>query len=224
MPDDLDEIIDPIAVPDEQVTEPEVTAEPVAEVAEDAPAEPAPVEEPAKQPEPTVPLSALLEVRREMQELKGRIPQQEAPPPPDVLDDPQGFAGHVSGQVAQAVTQVKLEQSRFNAEREFGKDLVDEAYAYFDANPAQSHQFLSHPSPFHAAVDFYQRQKTAQEVGSDPEAYRAKIEAEVRAKIESEQAAKQAATAAPSLAASPNLGARNSSVAPTHTPLDDLLS
>ena len=79
-----------------------------------------------------------------------------------------------------------MQQSKFLAEREFGAETVNEAVAYFDKNPAASQQFMNHPSPFHAAVEFYQRQKTVEEIGADPEAYKASLREQIRAELEAE--------------------------------------
>jgi len=171
---------------------PQVEEEVIAEPVVDEPQ----VEEPkaeaaAKEPE-MVPLSALLEMRRELQDVKSRLPKAEQPKAPDVFDDPEGYQGYVGKQIEQRAVSQKLESSKFHAEREFGADVVSEAYAYFEAHPEQSQALLGHPSPFHAAVEVYNSQKVAQEIGNDPAAYAAKVKASVRAEIEAEMVAKQA--------------------------------
>jgi hypothetical protein len=102
-----------------------------------------------------------------------------------------------------------MQMSKFQAEREFGQETVKEAVAYFDQHPQQSQQFMSHPSPFHAAVEFYQRQKVASEIGSDPEAYKQKLREELRAELEAEltQSPKSKPKAPPpSMASAPAAG------------------
>lgn len=174
-----------------QEAAPEAETAPEVEASAPTPEEaPTPVE--TAQPEPTVPLSALMEVRKELQEMKAGMPRPEAPKAPDVFEDPQGFAGHLSRQVQSAQLTTKLETSRFMAEREFGKDTVDKAFQFFNERPEQSQALLSHASPFHAAVEEYNKHAIAQEIGQDPAAYRAKIEAEVRAKVQAEMVAEQA--------------------------------
>lgn len=135
----------------------------------------------------------LAEARAEAQRLQqqSQQPKQEPEAAPDVLEDQEGFTRSIVGGVQQQMTQQKLQMSRFFAEREFGGDTVKEAIAFFDQNPQLSHQFLNEPSPFHAAVEFVQKQKAAAEIGPDPAAYRQKLEAEIRQKIEAELAAKQ---------------------------------
>lgn len=202
----------------------------------DAP-EPEKQEAPAElEPEKTVPLAALQAARDEAKTLKAkladfdRLQQQVAhlsqhiqqpritPDDPDFLPRlAQAFDGRVTGQ--------KMEMSRFLAERDFGKDVVAEAYAYFDEHPQESQALLNEVSPFHAAVDHYKRMKAAQEIGSDPDGYRARIEAEIRQKILAEQAAESVKqpSRGPSLASQPNLGSRQGAEWSGPTPLDDIL-
>lgn len=139
-------------------------------------------------------LKAQLEAtRRELDQF--RQSQQPKPEPqkiPDVLEDQEGYTKTVLGAVQRQQVQQKLQMSRFFAEREFGRETVDEAVSFFDQNPQLSHQFINEASPFHAAVEFVKAQKAAAEIGPDPVAYKAKLEQEIRAKIEAEMAAKQA--------------------------------
>lgn len=200
---DLDEIVggetpveEPQAAPVETPEEPKVE-EPQA-VAPETP------EEPPKEEPKMVPLAEVDRLRAKVRDLEGRIPTPEPEKAPDVLDDQEGFASHITGALERRVMAEKLSTSRFLAEREFGVDLVQKAYDYFDANPGQSPGLLAHPSPFHAAVEQFQAQQVAVEIGNDPAAYKAKLEAEIRAKVEAEMVAKQAkeraATPAPSMA------------------------
>lgn len=192
---DLEQIIDG-AEPEQEAPVAEVAAEPeqtdAPEVVEAEPIAEA-TAEPEPKPDTTVPLAALLEVRQELQALKSLATPKAAPVPiPDVFEDPQGYQKHMQGMVEQAAVSQKLEMSRFMAERDFGKENVDAMFKYFDANPGQSQQFLSAASPFHAGMEFYNQQQVATEIGNDPAAYRAKLEAEIRGKLEAEMVAKQA--------------------------------
>lgn len=218
MSDEIDEMLSQESEQESVSEQPEAEAPEAPEEAQaEAPAEVE--EEPQVEPEakekaePMVPLSVLKstreDLRQQLDEMRRMIgsPKQEqpaAPPPPDVFEDPQKYTQYIGQQVQQSVIGAKLEMSRWQAEREFGKEALEEVVQYFDQNPAQSQQFLSAPSPYHAAKEFYDAQKTAQEIGNDPAAYKAKLEAEIRAKVEAEMAAKQAsqmaAKPAPSLA------------------------
>lgn len=217
----------------EQVEQPPVTVEePAAEAAESpepVAEEPTPEEpaEPAAEEPQMVPLAALKEVRRELQDLKSRMPQQEAPKAPDVLEDPEGYEQFTHRKTQNMVIGTKLETSRFLAEREFGADLVGQAFEYFNAHPEQSHALLAHPSPFHAAVEEFQKHKVAQEIGSDPQAYAEKVKAEAlaqaKAELVAEQAKATAASAAPSMANVTGTGGGAKPLWNGPTPLDNLL-
>ncbi|MGB1215738.1 MAG: hypothetical protein ACPG4X_20375 [Pikeienuella sp.] len=205
-------------------------AEKPAEVAEaepDAPAEPAAevVEDP-RDKELAGLKAALSETRGEMRALKAaNQPAPEPVPLPDVLDDPQGYNNHVADQMAQAVYQQKLDTSKFMAVEKYGQEAVDEAYAYFNDRPAETAAFAAHPSPFHAAVEAYQRNKVATEIGNDPEAFKAKLRAEIMAEINAQRVAENVAQVgnAPSLASEPNLGSRSTPAWSGPTPLNNLL-
>lgn len=154
-----------------------------------------PVAQPKADP---VPIQALLDERdrrqkyeREAAELREKLAAFEAAknsPPPDLYADPEARLQFERSTYEQMVVNAKLDQSRWLAERDFGKPLVDEAFEYFNKFPALSHQFKNEPSPFHAAVEFYKRQKVADEVGPDPEAYKKRLRDELEAQIRAELA------------------------------------
>lgn len=201
--------------------EPVGAAEPPADKGEQ-PAAPvsAPPAEPPKE-QHVAPLTALLDERekrqaaeREAAELRAWRQQQEAAlraqkqSAPDPRQDPYGALAYERALFQAQLTNTRLQTSRFLAEKDFGADVVQEAFEFFDRNPALSHQFVDHPSPFHAAVEFYRRQKVADEVGADPAAYRAKLEAEIREKLlaEMQQSAPPKPRLPGSLAAAPAAG------------------
>lgn len=197
---------DKLAFLDGEQPEPEITAEAEApEVVTTEPAQGEPEAAPpaaVEQEKPSaIPISALLDERerrqkaeREAEELRqwrAQIEaQQKAKPAPDFFTDPDQRLAYERQQFQAQFTAMKLQQSRFLAERDFGAETVNQAYAYFDQNPHLSHQFLDHPSPFHAAVEFYKRQKAVEEIGADPDAWKAKqmetIKEQLRAEIMAE--------------------------------------
>lgn len=194
-------------------------------VAEQQP-EPAPVEakgEPEAAPPAAVeeakhiPITALLDERdkrkaamAEADQLRRKLAEYEAKtaPKPDFYADPEA-ALTATQQAAQqaaiaAALNTKLETSRFLAEKEFGAEVVKEAYAFFDQNPHLSRDLIASPSPFHEAVKTYQRHKMMQEIGDDPASYRARIEAETRERLLAEMQAQPKPTAPPpSMASAP---------------------
>lgn len=227
-PEVVEEAVDTPAEPEKTEPEPEqVEAEQTGEEVGEPPA-PEP-EEPVSEPVQHAPLTALLDEREKRQEAqrkaedfdrqlremraelqKAQQPKQEAP---DWFENPQEAAQFHNNQVEQQFQSRMLQQSKFLAEREFGSETVTEAVQYFDQHPQASQQFKDHPSPFHAAVEFYQRQKVAQEIGSDPEAYKAQLREELRKEVEAEMMQKGASIQSakpksppPSAASSPSVG------------------
>jgi hypothetical protein len=190
---DLEQVLNGSTEPPQPEPE-EVKAEEQVEQETETLEEPGKVEAKAD-PEPEmVPVSVVAELRRELREAKRVLvqPQPQPKPAPDVIEDPDGYRAHMQEALSASITSTKLEMSRFMAEREFGSKVVEEAYAYFDDHPEESGALLKSASPYHAAVEHFNRVKVAKEIGSDPQAYAKKVEAEVRAKIEAEMVAKQA--------------------------------
>lgn len=230
--DDLNDIIDETPA-EETPVEPEQPEEPQPEepVVQAEPAELAQPAEPAAPP--MVPQAVIGEVRAENRALKkqleqlGQMVQSQQPEPqaPDFYENPEAAVQHHIQPVHKALEAQKMQMSRFTAEQQFGPELVQQAYDYFEANPQASQALMGHPSPFHAAVQEYQKAQIANEVGNDPAAYREKIRAEVEREIRREMEAKQTAAAvaqAPSMAAETSIGGRVAP-APTLTSLDDIL-
>ena len=157
----------------------------------------------------SVPVTALLDERekrqrieaeaeqakRELAEYRRREQQAQQKPVevPDMLENPDGFRQHLESTVNHRVEQMRGMMSRFMAEREYGPELVAEAFEYFNRHPRESFALLQAPSPFHAAVEAYQKAQAVEEFGTDPNAYREKLraeyEAELREKIRAEYAA-----------------------------------
>ena len=204
--------------------EPETPETQQAETPEPAP-EPAPIPADDPRDKQIAGLTAALgEVRGELRAFKQAQPSPEPKPAPDFYEDPAAAVQHQVAPLQQAVVGTKLEMSRFMAEREFGKEIVAAAYAYFDANPAKSVELLSHPSPFHAAVDEFNKVRVAEEIGKDPDAWRAAETAKIRAQVEAEMVAKQAqeraAQVAPSMADVTGTGGGPKTTWSGPTPLD----
>lgn len=190
-----------VAEAEPEQVEAEAEAEPETQTGEEQEAEP-----PSAAPKESdrIPVTALLDEREKRQEAQRkaeeadrklkqyeqelrRIREARQEAPPDWYDDPQKAAQYQQRTIEQRFEAQRMQQSKFFAEREFGADVVNEAVAYFDAHPQQSQQFLAHPSPFHAAVEFYRKQKVADEIGADPEAYKAKLREELLAELQASQ-------------------------------------
>lgn len=188
--------------------QPEVVAEPEAAVeAEVVVEEPAPEVAAAPEPKPepapeTVPVAVVQELRRELRELK-----QAAMPRPQTPEfiDPEGM-GYMQQQVQQISQNVKLDISEEMARSQHGDEKVDAAFAAFQAkdDPGLNQTVMASRSPWNEVVKWHEQQQVAAEIGGDPAAYRANLEAELRTKIEAEMVTKQAqaraAQVAPSMA------------------------
>lgn len=179
--------------------EPQVEAEPEAKGETVAP--PATPEDHGR-----IPIAALLDERekrkekeREAEELRRRIAEYEAKaaPKPDFFTDPEAAIEAAQRAAQAAVINTKLETSRFLAEEKYGAEKVQAAYEFFDRNPHLSAPLLNSPSPFHAAVKEYEKHMAMQEIGEDPAAYRARVEAEIRERILAEMNVQPKPTAPP---------------------------
>lgn len=193
--------------------------------------DPAPPAE-SEEKQQSIPITALLDEREKRQAAERRAQEAEKwrkdmeerqrsaqAEVPDFYNDPDARLNHERQAFQQALIGSKLQQSRFLAERDFGKETVEAAYAYFDQNPQLSHQLLSHPSPFHAAVEFHKRQQAADEIGADPEAWKTKQIEQMREQIKQELLSEMQSPAQPkprppgSLASAPASGRSGEPVA-----------
>lgn len=187
--------------------------EPEPEVATGVDAGPPPAVEEKPQ---SIPLTALLDerekrqriereaeqARRDLETLRRQIAMQQQPKKaPDFFEKPDEAINYRLAPVQQQIVGVKMQQSQFLAERDFGKEAVEEALRFFDEHPQLSTQLVDHPSPFHAAVEMHKRAKFLQQVGDDPDAY---INAQVEARLKERLASVQTSPA-PSAAPPPSL-------------------
>lgn len=176
------------------------------------PAQPAP---PAATPDvrspQTVPLPELLEQRharqlaeRENQLLRQQLQQfyeaqqranQPQPQPIDPVSQPEAAYAALQQELArrdQMMEQMALHQrantSEMIARSQHGDQIVDQAIDSAVKSGLNQH-FMRQPDPYKALITWHKSQQIAQEIGNDPNAYRARIEAEVRAKILAEMKA-----------------------------------
>ena len=185
--------------------------------------EPAPVEQQPQAPDPNanrqVPLSELMAERKKRQEIERlhmeaearakayeqmqqRQPQQpqyqpqpQAEEPPDFYTNPEGALQFHLQKQQHAYENMMLNQSEVMARDKFGDEIVDTALKAAQAAGVAA-SFRDQPHPWGELVKWHKRQQTLQVVGDDPDAYRTKIEAEVRAKVLAELKAGGAGAAA----------------------------
>jgi hypothetical protein len=124
-------------------------------------------------------------------------PAYQPPPQPTVsfAEDPEGY---LAQERAQRIEDMMHERANFSEMRlrdKIGSDQVDAMKAEFkkaaEADPTLYVKLRSQLDPYSWANAEVERIRLLRDVGTDPAAYRAKIEAEVRAKLEEEMAAVQ---------------------------------
>jgi outer membrane biosynthesis protein TonB len=165
--------------------------------------EAAPPQEPPPPPQPhQVPLSELLNTReraqsaeRERDELKRALEhiqrqqqqaQQKPAEVPDIFSDPEAYTRHINETVHRTTTEMRLEFDMQLAEVRH-PDVFPKAYdAFIQAvgnpgrpNPQLYHEVMGARSPGQAIVDWFKRDQVLREVGTDPAAYRQKLQQEL---------------------------------------------
>lgn len=166
-------------------------------------------------------------LQRQVAELLQRvpIPKQEEAPKPDWFENPEVAAQHtVHSTVApqfDRINQTLMAIAKDTAIGRYTEEKVGEAEAAFNRaaqagaiDPAVHAQINNSPNPWAAAVKWYNAQQAKAEIGDDPAAYRAKLEAEILAKhgltAEGGAVERQPATVMPSnLAGARNVGSRS---------------
>lgn len=210
----LDEVSEDVTEDTPEVEEVSAQAEepaeaPVEEVETEETGEETPPPGEPKETEQRVPVSALKDEREKRQSLeqevariKAMLEQKQAQQPkPDFFQNPDAA-------IDQRLAEVRVQQSRFMAEREFGADTLKEVDAYFSTRPLEeSQRFLNHPSPYHAAVEAWKKQTLLDKMGSDPDAF---IEQEIQRRLQEAQTkavqTPKPAAPPPSMAKAPRAG------------------
>jgi hypothetical protein len=197
----------PEAVETEVVETPPVaeTVEPPVTPAPEAPTAPEPKEE-------HVPLAALKAERKKRQEYEDRLrqyeQQQAQQPQPSFYEAPEQYVQTLLQQHSQHVTQRMLGALEAQA-REVYPDY-DEVFEIVQenaaGNPIVVQQIMQAPNPAMAAYKLGKQLREMQAM-QDPDAYRAKIEAEIRAKVDAEYKAKEEAKLRAANAIPPDLTA-----------------
>jgi hypothetical protein len=122
------------------------------------------------------------------------VPKQEQAAAPDWFENPTEAMRHqMTQQLSPAFEQVNQTLqaiAKDNAIVRFTEEKVTAAEQAFLAamqsrqlDPADYEKVVSSPNRYAAAVQWYERQQINQEIGSDPAAYKAKLEAEIREKV-----------------------------------------
>lgn len=157
--------------------------------------------------------------------MEAQKPKPEPQQKPDWFENPDAAAQHTMQQTVNprfdAVNRVLMENAKLVAGLKYGDDKIEAAdKAFMDAvqtgkiDPADYQRVTTAPNIFAAAVQWHQRQQAQAEIGDDPAAYRARLEAEIREKLtaelqQGEQQTQQRQPVMPSnIAGARNVGSR----------------
>lgn len=161
-------------------------------------------------PEPQVPLSALKEVRGENRTLKQRLSDIEVlllernrQPTPDPIADPEAHSAYLMHEMQRIQANTIAEMSERFARDKHGDEFMDEA---LDAAKAAGvvDRLRQSRDPWGDLAKWHKAEKAKAEIGDDPEAYKARLKAELLAELKSETAGRSVSPPA-SLAGQPNL-------------------
>lgn len=205
------------AVEPEKVKEPQEKVEPEAE--------------PKAEEKPDgamVPTALYVEARTKAKELEKRLEAAESKPPepepmPDILEAPDAVAPWVQKQIEEATNRTRLEMSKAMAVETYGEEAVNDALAAVQGDQATAQRLLGEHLPYKALVDWHKKQQVFNEIGPDPEAWKAAERAKIKADIEAEMAVKTV-RATPSLATETNAGARSGPSWSGPTPIGKIIA
>jgi hypothetical protein len=117
-------------------------------------------------------------------------PQPGQPEIPDPLEDPAGYRATIEQQFESRQRQFELRQTlsfseRF-ARREHGNEAFEECRAWLSTRPDLADYFVAQEDPWQSAMDYFKRERLAEEIGDDPNAWRERERARIRAELEAE--------------------------------------
>lgn len=173
-------------------------------------APPAEVESQQPRQEKFVPLKAVEDERRKRQELEKRIAEfearfaaqqkpQEPVQPADWDLDPRGAASQWMAEMNRRTFTMAVEMSeRVLKEKHSDYEEVRNVFAEAaKADPRLAVELVNHPFPAEFAYQQGKRLRMLQEIGDDPESYKARLREELLAELRSQGAAPQAPAQAP---------------------------
>lgn len=149
-------------------------------------------------------------------------PQYQPPPMPDFNQDPHGFMAAYEQRLQTRLLNDRLNTSELFLRDKIGPEKVDEYIGEFKqlaaADPTLYQKMYNEMNPYGWMVKETDRLRMLRDIGDDPAAYRARLEAEARAKWEAEQAANgQQPAASPAAGMQPSLATARSVAARSET-------
>lgn len=112
-------------------------------------------------------------------------PAQHAPQEqmPDPYTDPDGYLRAIMAETEHRQRTHIANLSEANARRTHGDKLIDEATQWAGQTGQAAQFFYKSADPYHDVVQSYRRYQALQQIGPDPDAYRAKVRQEVLAEL-----------------------------------------
>ncbi len=135
-------------------------------------------------------------------------PRPQPTPLPNPAEDPEGYHRAITGGFRSEMSRFRLETTLNLSERfarqQHGNEAFEETKAWLTTRPDLEDFFLTQPDPWGAAFSHYSREKLADEIGDDPNAWREKERQRIRDEILAEQgAAPRDPAPAPQMRAAP---------------------
>lgn len=171
--------------------------------------------------------------RRIAQLMEANRPQQQQEPP-DFFANPEQAMQQFMRPVLQRIEGMSEAMSRQFAVRDHGADTVQQAYSSLEqrmaSDPAAQGEYariMRSGDPWGELVRWHKREQAMAEIGTDPDAYKAKVREQLLAELQNgggqQQQAKPSATALPSnFAQARNVGARTGPAWAGPAPLADI--
>lgn len=145
---------------------------------------------------------------------------------PDMFEEPEKFQQYMSRQLNNVRQSTIADVSEAMAIEAYGQEEVEAAFEAMKA-AGEVQRFIQSRHPYGDMVKWHRQQKVFQEIGDDPDAYRARIVEETRKQVQAEIAAQQAKDmaqkAAPSMANVNGSGGQRDPGWQGPTPLDKLI-
>lgn len=136
-------------------------------------------------------LQAVLSQNQQMmgmlqQMMTGQLPQQQQeqidPDAPVTVATLQAFAQNMAQQMETGRINERLNDSQYRATQKYGAEAVSAALEAAKASGTHR-QFISQPDAYEALVNWHKGQQVVAQIGTDPEAYAAKIRQQVMAEL-----------------------------------------
>lgn len=144
----------------------------------------------------------------EATELREKLAKYEQSDDVSIFDDESKFLKQQEDKLNQQLTNASLNMSQAFAEESFGADKVKEAVEWFKTEGAKSPYVMNRYSqaslPYHEIVKMFGDEQTR----LNPDAYKAKLKAEILAELKDENKEEEGETITPSLASKRSSGTK----------------